>query len=385
MESNTSLSQLDRAAQQQRRRRLDHLRNCLDPLVFVFWKREVEGGPYIPCPPGQEFELVKRCGLTLHEPRVGQGTFKFWQPAQSSLPPPPSVFTPIHLRYPSLPPPNSLGRIPATTEVIYSGFVRWSPTISILATNTIWFPPAPFQSPVTILEDGYWGPYEITLTPQAFDRHAPWLAYIPIQHPMFRPALRWEHRNKFWENKIRRVKKNDEWALHTTNLQTWKRDTEDTLVVASFALINRVEEIIKTILDRRNHLNRDVQTADLPHGIIARVRSLFGMIGHGVLGWKEFLLSVRALFRATLELAAFVAWAMDVWQYPHCDPRRDVELRGAIFESYDHDLFLAFAHCGLPAYLRLDRQPIPDSNLPCYSPSTPRCDMMGSIVHGSGS
>lgn len=305
----------------------------------------------------------KRYSLVLHEPRVGQGTFKCWLPPTTlSLPSPPSPSVPVYLCYPSRPPPNSLGRVPPSNEAPYTGYVRHSSATIVLACNTNWFPPPPSQGRPYIFEDGNWGLFEYTLVPQVFDRHAPWLSYIPLQHTQFRPNLHHDRRNDFWSYIVREVKRDGELIPYTTNLQTWKSsEEEESLVQTSFSLISQVEIIMSRVLSIRNHLNRDVEDGDLPRQIIQRVKEILGQIHYGVVGWKEFLLNVRSLFRALLELTAFVTWASDVRSYPNLGQRNPLVVRGAIFETFDFDLFLAFTNIGLPMYLRVETRHPPSS------------------------
>lgn len=184
---------------------------------------------------------------------------------------------------------------------------------------------------------------------------------IGLSPQVFRPKLSHDRRDSLWSSVVREVQQGADHVPHTTNLKTWKTaDKEDTIVKPSFHLIYEVEHYMANVLTIRNHLNRDVEHDNLPRRIIQHVKEIFGQLCYGVLGWKEFILSLRSLFHATLELTAFIAWAKDVWRYPMFERRRVGDVWGAIFETFDSHPFLAFASTyRLPVYLRLKDTPLP--------------------------
>lgn len=384
------------------RSRLKYLRGRLDSRCHIYWKRLEESGPYLPCLPGEEYSLWPEYSAVVHEPRVGNTTFKLWLPVDKEefelasaklpnpslpkMPTPPTPPVPIHLRYPSRPPPDSVGRIPGADEIIYTGYVRWSRSVIILASNTHWFPPPPPTSPVSVHEDGYWGLYEYTLIPQEFDRHAPWLVYMPIDEVRLRLGLRHTFRDRFWSSLVRGVKQGPDGTKvqHTTNLQTLKPELRDDLFGLCYRLCSRARSLCTVVLSIRTHLNRDVNNDDLPLDLLDRTLAVMGRIDTGVLGWNLFLLSVRHLIRSALELEAFISWAEDVRIYPRPRAWETRAIRGAIFEERDYDFFLAFRAMNLPVYLRLENQPLPLPDLIQYPVSTPRCDVDGPAVYQFG-
>lgn len=137
----------------------------------------------------------------------------------------------------------------------------------------------------------------------------------------------------------------------------------DEVSKACFHLVSQARKCLTPVLALRNHLHRNVNDEDLPRVAIDRVLAVVGKIHWGVLGWKEFLLAVRAMSRYALELEAFISWARDVQAYPNVITRERQDVRGAIFEDFDFDIFLAFAKIHKPVYLRINNKPVPSNQI----------------------
>ena len=380
----------------QRKQIQKHLQN-LDHRHYLFWKRETEDSGYEPCLPGDEYDLISKFEHVRNEPRAGMTTFKLWLPLlycsddpELALGPRPIRVIPIHLRYPGHPPPHSRGRVPRLGEAPYWGFVDWSPDVVLLGCNTDSFPPPPplDDAPVKIFLDGYYGLMEYTLVPGYFDRHAPWLSYIPLDHDLFRQPLSHERRREFW-TPVTRIFQEDgpQGRLHESavNRQTVLSSIFDPIRSLRSSLVQRAEHEFPHILKRRNHLNRDVSEIDLPRRAIRTSTQALGHLVKGVQGWEEFVIVFRALERALLELTAFISWTNDVKDYPSPNTKRNNRrLRGSVFKASDFEIFLGFAHMRMPVFIMDKTGDNPDHFLKKYEYRMPPCLVDGEYFYGPG-
>ncbi|EIM91971.1 uncharacterized protein STEHIDRAFT_151326 [Stereum hirsutum FP-91666 SS1] len=324
------------------RERLALLRGWLDLRVFVYWKRQDKSGYSVPCIPGEEYELVKQCALVLHEPRIGQGMFKLWLPPTDSpfSEPAPDPPVPAHLRYPSRPSAMCIGRIPSTTEVSYLGYCDWSQLRSLSTKMDI---------------GGR------TNTP-SLPSH---LTDMPLGLSTFLFAILFSVSN-------------------SSIIDTLRPELYQEISRTCFRLCHEVRDLLPLVLTLRNHLNQVVNDEDLPRGLLTRTLAAVGHLERGVLGWKDFLFTVRTVSRCGLELHAFLSWACDVRVYPNTGTPGQENVRGAIFEDGDFDIFLTFAKASNPVYLRLEERPVPPGHWRCFGPSDSRSVKSGPVEYGQG-
>lgn len=422
-------------AQQQatQRARLREIRSRLDQRVYVYWQRDSREGVYVPIPPGEEYPLLQKYEFVRDQPRIGQTTIDIsrisslgslypdgYEPVRPSsgltLAPPraPAVPVPVHLRYPGHPPSHSIGRIPSMGEATYSGYVDWSPSAVLLGCNTTRFPPPPPQTNATmVFDDGYWGRKECSLFPWPFDRRAPWLAYIPLEHDHFRTQLSHHSRDEVWTAVVRELpiyretpdgRFIDGHRQHLSNQKGLRAELRTALISLWSSLSKEFEAQCGTILETRNHLNRDVSDVDLPRSVVHRALQAFGRLTSGVDGWIHFVLALRCFERCMLEIEGFLAWCKDVRSYPtpvHQAGPSPV-LRGSTFSAKDFDLFLSFAHMHVPVYIiddtgqswdhvlhRVPVAPVPSitngESLYCTGEYAKSPNSFGPVTHGNTS
>lgn len=232
----------------------------------------------------------------------------------------PTEFVPIYLRYPAPPPADFIPRLPQPREIEYSGFINLSPSSTLLGANTSHFYELPVDTPADIYWDRYWGLKEWTLYPQLYDPHAPWLAYIGIDHPIFRRPLHDDLRAEIWTKGFSDQQYSLKPAIMEEFLSAWRM------------VLTEVNLACAAVLQHRNILNRDIDESDLPHFVAQNAMNAYGHLLVGQHGWARFVIAWRAFDRAMLELTAFLWWARDVVCYPAPSPHESAMMRGSIFK-----------------------------------------------------
>lgn len=355
-------------------------RRLLHPL-FVFYKRAQPNQSYTPCYPGEEDELTRRYHTEFNSPHpgtatihLGQGLSKKEKSQQKAkrrrimqaeghdeleieaelvdieadeeddedmvaVNPHPVIIPAnailIPFRYPARPPQYVVGRLPLPAEVSYKGYVQSDQSYLLCVNTRTVFPPPSNRSSV-VFRDGYWGEHEPSLYPQMFDRHAPWLGYMVIAHDDFRRPLRQSDRSTLWTVGLRGSKSQE---------MSPADEILSALSSKRLELRSKVSWCIEHVLKMRCLLNRDVTDNDLPRQTLHNECRLFFTLVSGVVGWKSFVIAMRAYERVLLEMQAFVDWSMDIkhWPVQHA-PKSPQNLRGSIFLLADSDIFIAFAY-----------------------------------------